>query len=86
MSAFVTTTIEGHTFVECGACGADADWIDCENCTDGVTGHDCGEDTCCCADPEDNVTCDICDGAEGWYVCSARCDVRPSGAALGRPS
>lgn len=23
-------------------------------------GHDCGEDTCCCLDPEPNVPCDFC--------------------------
>lgn len=57
---------EGHP---CPTCGSDMDWRDCERCCDGFVGHDCGEDTCCCADPEDNVVCDICDGEEGWYVC-----------------
>lgn len=43
-----------------------ARWVDCETC--GGTGegqHDCGEDTCCCADPEPGV-CDTCDGDGGW--------------------
>jgi hypothetical protein len=44
------------------------EWIDCESCGGtGMTGeHDCGEDTCCCLNPEENVICDICEGAGGW--------------------
>lgn len=42
------------------------DWVDCWNCIEGLTGHDCGEDTCCCLHPEDNVVCDICNGEGGW--------------------
>ena len=36
--------------------------MDCWNC--GGTGgfHDCGEDTCCCRDPQPNKTCEICHG------------------------
>jgi len=40
---------------------------DCWNCVDGFSHHDCGEDTCCCLNPEYNVRCDICDG-KGWLV------------------
>lgn len=39
---------------ECDACGGD-----------GVSGHDCGEDTCCCLNPDDNITCQTCNGT-GW--------------------
>lgn len=39
-------------FVECGDCGGT-----------GLDGHDCGEDTCCCLHPEDNVTCETCNGS-----------------------
>ncbi len=43
------------------------DWVECWNCGgEGTDGHDCGEDTCCCLYPEDNVTCDICKGKGGW--------------------
>lgn len=36
----------------------------CEECGgDGTTGHDCGEDTCCCLRPEENVTCLSCGGS-----------------------
>jgi hypothetical protein len=40
---------------------------------DGVDGHDCGEDTCCCLHPDENETCDICDGEGGWEVCIGCC-------------
>lgn len=35
---------------------------DCQNCEDGYSHHDCGEDSCACADPENNIVCDWCDG------------------------
>lgn len=47
----------------------------CDTCGgDGVSGHECGEDTCCCLDPEDNVTCDICNGEGGWLTCIGGCN------------
>jgi len=50
-------------------------WVRCDACGgEGVSGHDCGEDTCCCLYPEDNVTCDICDGQGGLNECLGRCD------------
>lgn len=57
----------------CLVCGADVDWIDCWNCQDGYSYHDCGEDCCCCLDPVPNVECNICDGNAGWLGCTARC-------------
>jgi hypothetical protein len=57
----------------CAYCGGSVDWVDCENCDDGYTDHDCGEDCCCCLDPEPNVICDICDGKGGWYKCLSNC-------------
>lgn len=45
----------------------DDDWVVCETCGgEGVNGHDCGEDTCCCLQPEENVSCQTCDGEGGW--------------------
>jgi hypothetical protein len=38
----------------CWQCMGDGGW------------HDCGEDCCCCLEPELNVVCDECDG-EGEY-------------------
>lgn len=32
---------------------------------EGLSHHDCGEDCCCCAEPINNVKCDICNG-EGY--------------------
>lgn len=44
------------------------EWVDCDWCGgEGVSGHDCGEDSCCCAHPEDDVICSQCDGRGGWH-------------------
>lgn len=56
----------------CQCCSQD--WEDCYNCEDGFSDHDCGDDTCCCLDPYDNVRCDICDGRGGWQACIGDCD------------
>jgi hypothetical protein len=53
----------------CEEHGCELMWADCGNCFEGFTGHDCGEDCCCCLYPEDNVTCDICYGAGGFFLC-----------------
>lgn len=43
------------------------EWEVCDNCNgDGFVGHDCGEDTCCCLHPEENLKCSWCDGVGGW--------------------
>lgn len=55
--------------VVCARCGSSCEWEDCTNCEYGYDGHDCGEDCCCCADPEPNVVCDICHGRSGWWKC-----------------
>lgn len=55
----------------CVECGSQKFPRDCYNCGgEGVSGHDCGEDTCCCHYPEDNVTCGICKGDGGWLQCA----------------
>lgn len=44
-------------------------WRTCYQCGgEGLGEHDCGEDTCCCLDPEPNTTCGICKGEGGWKV------------------
>lgn len=54
----------------CEKCGAQLEYRTCEHCGgEGVSGHDCGEDTCCCLDPEDNIPCDYCDGTGHWLAC-----------------
>jgi len=53
----------------CAQCGNETQWRDCTNCVDGMVDHDCGEDVCCCLDPEPNVRCDICCGKGGWLQC-----------------
>lgn len=54
---------------ECNECGTLMEWKECWNCEDGYAYHDCGEDTCCCLDPEPNVVCDVCNGEDGWMMC-----------------
>lgn len=57
----------------CGCCSLG--YVECENCGgEGTDGHDCGEDTCCCLEPEDNVPCQFCEGRGGWEACLGRCD------------
>lgn len=65
------TGIQYHEpeYPACANCGNEKDWRDCYNCEEGYSYHDCGEDCCCCLDPEPNVRCDICHGKEGWYQC-----------------
>lgn len=55
----------------CPNCNQEAYEREC-GCDDGVSGHDCGEDSCCCADPEDNVRCDECQG-RGYHCWCRRC-------------
>jgi hypothetical protein len=45
------------------------EWQYCWKCGgEGFSHHDCGEDCCCCANPEPNVKCDICNGEGGRLV------------------
>ena len=45
----------------------DGEWEECDECGgEGVAGHDCGEDTCACANPQENVRCQTCNGEGGW--------------------
>lgn len=54
----------------CPECGAEMTRVECWECGgEGVSGHDCGEDTCCCMDPDDNMTCELCNGKGGWPDC-----------------
>ena len=57
----------------CKKCDTEVFWSDCYACDEGYSHHDCGDDTCCCLNPEPNVKCDICNGEGGWWVC-VTCD------------
>ena len=60
--------------MEMCSCGMIKEWVECSECGgEGVTHHECGEDTCCCRDPEQNVNCHVCIGMGGHYACP-RCD------------
>ena len=63
------SAIQPNVADACKNCGTEKRWRGCWNCDEGFSHHDCGEDCCCCLDPEDNVTCDICDGNGGFLVC-----------------
>lgn len=56
---------------QCARCGSSVERRECETCGgEGVEGHDCGEDVCCCADPDEpNLVCEICFGEGGWWAC-----------------
>lgn len=54
----------------CETCHNEQDWRQCYECGGtGFSSHDCGEDSCNCLYPEDNVPCDTCQGAGGWLQC-----------------
>jgi hypothetical protein len=53
----------------CEHCGSEMSWERCDQCEDGYSDHDCGEDCCCCLVPEPNVRCGQCGGKSGWWWC-----------------
>jgi hypothetical protein len=56
----------------CPVCGNDLEYVDCWRCGgEGYDGHECGEDCCACAEPEDNVLCEECGGGGGYLECPA---------------
>lgn len=62
--------IDGVASQICAIHGREREWCWCYECGgEGVSGHDCGEDCCCCLYPEDNMRCDICRGRGGWWRC-----------------
>lgn len=66
---------DDYDWPECPTCGAGLDWEHCDQCGgEGLDGHDCGDDTCCCLYPEDNLSCEQCDGAGGWWRCFEKHD------------
>ena len=40
----------------------------CEQCDEGYSYHDCGEDSCACLNPVFNVICETCDGKGYWTI------------------
>ena len=45
---------------QCARCGSSIATEDCDFC---------GEDTCCCLYPDDNLVCDYCRGTGVWRIC-----------------
>lgn len=65
---------------QCARCGSSVVSEICDECEDGFSGHDCGEDCCCCAFPEDNIPCDYCRGRGVWHRCMSSpewCNANP---------
>jgi hypothetical protein len=61
---------EGVPGCQCARCGSSAEFLSCASCGgEGYSHHDCGEDTCCCLHPEDNVVCSACCGEGGSWHC-----------------
>jgi hypothetical protein len=56
----------------CGCCEMVSE--ECEQCEDGLAGHDCGEDCCCCEFPEPNLRCQFCNGRGYFLMCLGGCD------------
>jgi hypothetical protein len=73
----MTTDYDYPICPRCKCCSMD--WEECAHCDDGFVGHDCGEDCCCCADPEPNIVCDVCGGKCGWYTCTCDKDGKHGG-------
>lgn len=57
--------------LSCAACDCEAESYQCD-CENGFDGHDCGEDCCCCAYPEENVRCEACYGRGVQHYCENR--------------
>jgi hypothetical protein len=69
----MSNNFDHETCPRCKCCSRE--WERCDHCGgEGVYGHDCGEDCCCCLDPEDNIPCDVCGGKGGWWMCIGGCD------------
>jgi hypothetical protein len=67
---------DGDAEPTCPKCENILEWVECDRCGgEGLDGHDCGEDTCACLDPEPNEQCEQCSGEGGWYRCW-RCEKR----------
>ena len=57
---------------DCPKCGSEMEWLECNQCEgNGYSGHDCGEDTCVCRNPQDNLLCESCQAEGGQYGCYA---------------
>ena len=72
------TGLEIHC--QCARCGSSVSIESCDHCEDGYDGHDCGEDTCCCLNPEENLVCQYCDGSGVWHTCMSSaewCEANP---------
>ena len=57
----------------CPICGSDMTWESCWQCGGEGGFHDCGEDCCCCEDPENdlNEPCEECKGQGGYLQCAS---------------
>jgi hypothetical protein len=55
----------------CPNCGHEAYERQC-GCDRGYSGHDCGEDVCCCLYPEEDSVCVECQG-RGYHCWCRRC-------------
>ena len=68
-----TTEDDREMCPTCGCCELARE--DCDACGgEGVDGHNCGEDTCCCLHPDENVGCMYCFGRGFVWICLGGCE------------
>lgn len=68
----------------CRICGAPMERVSCWHCLGEGGFQDCGEDCCCCLEPELNEGCQEC-GSRGTYLeCTALPHTDEQVAAYGR--
>lgn len=66
----IETWEDEPSIAACQHCGRELEWVECDQCdSEGLWGHDCGEDCCACLDPEPNEPCAQCAGQGGWWWC-----------------
>ena len=66
------TLLDEYDAAHCPFCGTYMQLEACWECLGAGGFHDCGEDTCCCLDPDErHDLCETCGGTGEYAVCPA---------------